>query len=103
MAESGSGVMLNEKAITPPDVLAAFKLILAGIVDGTTIIMKARTADDMPHHYMIARISPDGEHVEPLAMIPCGLTLLNFLQNYDAMVKTHGGPESDPDFKGVRQ
>lgn len=100
MSESDS---VTEYAPTPDDVMEKFKQILAGAVDGTTVIVKARVRVGGPFHYMIARANEDGTAILPMAIIPESGTILQYLLRYDQIMLVHGGPESDPDFKGVRQ
>lgn len=94
---------IKEIKATPADVKEAFKAILDGVVEGSVVLITGRTFEGGPLHYMLARVTPDGESLMPIAIIPHNDTLLGFLVKHDEIIKKHGGPESDPDFKGVRQ
>jgi hypothetical protein len=87
----------------PDDVQERFDLMCnAARHDRSLCVVGYRTADGKPAHYVVGVVLPDGNMI-PLAIIPTGLSITQYLDYFDLMAGKVGGAELDPDFKGVRQ
>lgn len=90
---------------TPPpdDVLERFDLLCdAAKRQGSLCVVGHRTSEGKPPHFVVGIVLPDGNMI-PLAIIPSGLSVLQFMDYFDLMAGKVGGAELDPEFKGVRQ
>lgn len=90
--------------LIPKDVEEAFELLRAALTSGhPAVLMRVRTGNGKPSHFLVAVLNSDGDLAVPVAIIPSGISVHQYLVNHDAMSAKFGGAEQDPEFKGVRQ
>lgn len=100
---SNSALVPPPKATLPDDVTECFDAICAAAqVPNMLCVMGASTTEGKPAHYIIGMVQKGGAMI-PLAIIPSGISIVQYLKYFDLMAEKVGGAELDPDFKGVRQ
>lgn len=86
----------------PADVVEIFEVLCtAAQTPDKLCVMGVRTSEGKPPHFIIGMVVASG--MIPLAIIPSGLSITQYLEYFDLMASKVGGAELDPDFKGVRQ
>lgn len=101
MAESG--LEPGDKHL-PPEVIEAFDaLCRAAQTSSALAVMTVKTPISNQSHYVVAVITKDGAAAIPIAILPSGRSVAEYLKYFDVMAIKAGGPEADPDFTGVRQ
>lgn len=101
---------MSELALFPPprpelpeDVTDIFDaLCKAAQVPNMLLVMGVCATEGKPAHYIVGMAVPTGGMI-PLAVIPSGISLVQYLKYFDIMAGKVGGAELDPEFKGVRQ
>ena len=87
----------------PEDVRERFDILChAAKQDKSLCVMPVCTAEGKPAHFVIGMVMPGGDMI-PLAIIPSGMAVTQYMEYFDLMAGKVGGAELDPDFKGVRQ
>lgn len=88
----------------PTVVIESFEaLCVAAQMPRRLCIMAVKTVGGNKTHHVVAVVEEDGSNAVPVAVIPSDGNVVEYLKHYDRMLAAGGGPESDPDFKGVRQ
>lgn len=89
--------------VLPDDVKRVFDALChAARTPNALLVMGVCATEGKPAHYIVG-MCLDETGMIPLAIIPSGLSVVQYLKYFDIMAGKVGGAELDPEFTGVRQ